>query len=385
MFVDASFSKTHGIGVGGMLVVEDLEGGSPLIETRVFEEKNNIRAELASTIWALETFKKEYGTAHCEIKLYSDCASVVNLVQRRKKLEANAYMSARTGAVLSNADLYKKFYKLHDEINPEIIWVKGHSPSSSHTHWQKKFASVDRFARAELKRIVSNGTKEIITSMDGTWEILDTVMTREGELSLLQKREAFLIKIGHRILMNSTLNLTEIALAKMGCELIEGVTNPRVLIGGLGMGFTLRAALDSLPPNAEIVVCEINPIVKKWCLGPMARLTDNAVEDDRVRIELEDVSVTIQKEIGRQGYDAIILDLYEGTFAANKNAEDPYYGKNALKRTKAAMRTGGNFCVWTEQVDIQFEKRLESLGFEVSRKKPGKGGPRHVVYLARVS
>ncbi len=220
--------------------------------------------------------------------------------------------------------------------------------------------------------------------MDGPWKVLDTVMTKEGELSLLQKGEAFLIKIGHRILMNSTLNLTEIALATMGCELLEGITNPRVLIGGLGMGFSLKAALDSLPKNAEVVVSEINPIVKKWCLGPMARLTDNAVEDDRVRIELEDVSVTIQKEIGHHGYDGIILDLYEGTFAANTNSKDPFYARKALVRTKAAMRTGGVLSVWTEQVDIRFEKRLESLGFEVSRRKPGKGGPRHVVYLARV-
>jgi len=209
-------------------------------------------------------------------------------------------------------------------------------------------------------------------------------MTKEGELSLLQRQEAFLIKIGNRILMNSTLNLTEIALAKMGCELLEGVAKPRVLIGGLGMGFTLKAALEALPKDAEVVVSEINPIVKKWCLGPMAGLTDNAVDDDRVRIELEDVSLTIKKEIGGRGYDAIILDLYEGTFAANTDCEDPFYAKKALDRTKAAMRPGGVLCVWTEQVDLRFEKRLESLGFEVSRTRPGKGGPRHVVYLARV-
>ena len=155
MFVDASFSKIQGVGVGGMLVVEDLDGDSPLIETRVFKVKNNIRAELASTIWALETFK-ERQAAHCgALKLYLDCASIINLVQRRQKLEANAFMSARKKAVLPNADLYKRFYELYDETDTEIIRVKGHSPSVSHTPWQKKFACVDRFARAELRRLVS--------------------------------------------------------------------------------------------------------------------------------------------------------------------------------------------------------------------------------------
>jgi spermidine synthase len=217
--------------------------------------------------------------------------------------------------------------------------------------------------------------------MSKPWETLDTVTTDEQDLCLLRKDNDFLIKIGNRILMNSALNLTEIALGKMACELLANTVKPKVLIGGLGMGFTLKAALDSLPKDARVVVSEINPIVEKWCRGPMAGLTENAVDDNRVTIKLENVSTTIENEIGSEGYDTIILDLYEGTFAANRHAEDPCYGKSALVRTKAALKPGGILSVWTEQVDTQFEKKLESLGFEVSRKKPGKGGPRHVVYL----
>jgi len=157
-----------------------------------------------------------------------------------------------------------------------------------------------------------------------------------------------------------------------------------VLVGGLGMGFTLRAALDQLPTKAEVVVAEINPVVVRWCQGPLAELTGRAVEDRRVSVVMEDVAAVIA-DAGRSGrpFDAVILDLYEGPRESGQGEGDPFYGRRALERTRAALAPGGVFAVWSEDADDAFEKRLAVAGFEVKREKPGKGGPRHVVYVAR--
>jgi len=152
-----------------------------------------------------------------------------------------------------------------------------------------------------------------------------------------------------------------------------------VLIGGLGMGFTLRAALDALPRRARVVVAEINQAVVRWCRGPLAGLTGNALEDPRASVVMEDVARVIE----RGGFDAIVLDLYEGPRQATQAAEDPFYGPQALRRTRESLTPGGVFAVWSEDPDPAFEKRLRTAGFVVERRKPGKGGPRHVVYLAR--
>jgi spermidine synthase len=121
--------------------------------------------------------------------------------------------------------------------------------------------------------------------------------------------------------------------------------------------------------------------VVRWCQGPLAELTGRAVEDPRVSVEIEDVAAVIA-EAGRSGrlFDAVILDLYEGP---REGADDPFYGRRALERTRAALAPGGVFAVWSEDADAAFEKRLTVAGFEVMRERPGKGGPRHVVYVAR--
>lgn len=215
--------------------------------------------------------------------------------------------------------------------------------------------------------------------MTRPWETLDGVETDEGRLELRRRGDDYVITVAGRVLMSSMAHLTEVAVAEMACREVARREKPRVLIGGLGMGYTLRAALDSLPKTARVEVAEINDAIVRWCRGPLAGLTRNALQDPRARVVMEDVALTIE----RGGFDAIILDLYEGPREAAKAEGDPFYGREALRRTRDALTPGGIFAVWSEDPDAAFEKRLRSAGFDVERRKPGKGGPRHAVYLAR--
>ncbi len=220
--------------------------------------------------------------------------------------------------------------------------------------------------------------------MTRPWETLDAVDTEEGRLELRRRGsdgDDFVITVAGRVLMSSMAHLTEVAVAEMACREVMNREKPRVLIGGLGMGYTLRAALDVLPRRARVEVAEINEAVVRWCRGPLAGLTRNALKDPRASVKMEDVAAVI----ARGGYDAIILDLYEGPREAARAEGDPFYGREALKRTREALTPGGLFAVWSEDPDAAFEKRLRAAGFEVDRRKPGKGGPRHAVYLARRS
>lgn len=220
--------------------------------------------------------------------------------------------------------------------------------------------------------------------MTRPWETLDAVDTDEGRLELRRRGEDdFVITVAGRVLMSSMAHLTEIAVAEMACREVAGRERPRVLIGGLGMGFTLRAALDVLPKSARVVVAEINEAVVRWCRGPLAGLTRRAVFDPRAAIAMDDVAEVISEAGTGQRFDAIILDLYEGPRQASLAEGDPFYGREALRRTREALTPGGVFAVWSEDPDTAFEKRLRLAGFDVERRKPGKGGPRHTVYLAR--
>jgi spermidine synthase len=212
------------------------------------------------------------------------------------------------------------------------------------------------------------------------WETLDAVDTDEGRLELRRRGADFVITVAGRVLMSSMAHLTEVAVAEIACAEVAGRERPRVLIGGLGMGFTLRAALDSLPRSGRVVVAEINEAVIRWCRGPLAPLTNHAAQDRRSKIVLADVAEVIASG---DPFDAIVLDLYEGPHMATQGREDPFYGPAALKRTRAALNPGGMLAVWSEDPDAAFEKRLRQGGFAVERRKPGKGGPRHTVYLAK--
>lgn len=219
------------------------------------------------------------------------------------------------------------------------------------------------------------------------WETLDTVETAEGRMELRRRgaqegKPDYVITVAGRVLMSSMAHLTEVAVAEIACGEVAGRESPRVLIGGLGMGFTLRAALDSLPRTGRVVVAEINEAVVRWCRGPLAPLTERAAMDFRSKIVVGDVAELIAAA-GKEPFDAIILDLYEGPRRATQGREDPFYGPTALERTRQALTPGGILAVWSEEPDAAFEKRLRTGGFKVERRKPGKGGPRHSVYLAR--
>jgi spermidine synthase len=218
------------------------------------------------------------------------------------------------------------------------------------------------------------------------WQTIDRIDSADGLLELRKRGERdFLILINGRVLMNSSANRSELALGERACKPVAVHPRPRVLIGGLGMGLTLRAALDALPASAQIVVAELNPATVTWCRGPLAGLTNHAVDDPRVSVVIDDVSAVIAKttKVGADKFDAIIIDLYEGPHAKTDAKNDPFYGSRALEQTAAALSGGGIFAVWGENPDAAFEKRLAAAGFIVERLRPGRGGMRHVVYMAK--
>ncbi|PNU20103.1 spermidine synthase [Geothermobacter hydrogeniphilus] len=220
------------------------------------------------------------------------------------------------------------------------------------------------------------------------WIILDRCeVDGEGTLELRRRGERdFLISIGAQILMNSCQQLSEVALGRLGCAGLESLAAPRVLVGGLGMGITLRAALDELPADAEVVVAELNPRIIDWCRGPLADLTAGAVLDKRVKVHLGDVTKLIAATAaGDPGgrFDAVILDLYRGPHAGTDRLNDPIYGSRAIERSRDALRSGGIFAVWGENYDAGFSRRLTAAGFAVRCERPGRGGYRHAVFLAQ--
>lgn len=213
------------------------------------------------------------------------------------------------------------------------------------------------------------------------WQTIDAQDTPDGRLELRKRGENdFLILINNRVLMNSCANRSELALGAMAASESAARPSPRLLVGGLGMGLTLRAALDALPKDAQLAVAELNPPIVAWCRGPLASLTNGAVNDPRVTVLHDDVSRVIAR--AENHYDAILIDLYEGPHSGADPLNDPFYGSRALAKTARALVAGGIFGVWGEAPDAGFEKRLASAGFTVRRERPGRGGLRHVVYIA---
>ncbi len=220
------------------------------------------------------------------------------------------------------------------------------------------------------------------------WQTIDSADTADGLLELRQRgMDDFLITIQGRVLMNSSASRSEVLLSKLACSSMSKTHSTRVLIGGLGMGYTLKSALDNLSGNARVIVAELNPIVVQWCQGPIARLTSSAVNDQRVRVETADVALLIRESAEKGGdnrFDAIILDLYEGPFEAARERGEYLYGDKALKKSWSALMPDGLFAVWSEDPDRAFERRLVKAGFSFTRHRPGRGN-RHVVYLAAKS
>lgn len=223
--------------------------------------------------------------------------------------------------------------------------------------------------------------------MTRPWRLVDAAETAEGRLELRQRGERdFVITVGGRVLMNGSASRSEEALAQAACAGLSAPSGrPRVLLGGLGMGLTLRAALDALPKGARVVVAEIDPTIVAWCRGPLAPLHGRALDDRRVEVRVADVAEVIAQAAAADrplaSFDAIVLDLYEGPRGAAQ-AADPLYGAAALEWTRRALAPGGVLAVWSEEPDAAFERRLTRAGFHAERRRPG-GGPRHAIYLAR--
>jgi len=218
------------------------------------------------------------------------------------------------------------------------------------------------------------------------WKTIESITTDEGVLELRQRDERdFLITVGGLVLMNSMANRSEVVLGQLGCKHLKDHPEPRVLVGGLGMGCTLRAVLDSLPVTAEVVVAELNPVVLDWCRGPLADLTGGAASDPRVHVEIGDVADLVRdasRSADTKKFDAIVFDLYKGPHYRTDKLMDPLYGSRAIENTRSALNPGGVFSIWGENYDEGFDKRLRTAGFTVRHERPGRGGFRHAVFIA---
>lgn len=219
------------------------------------------------------------------------------------------------------------------------------------------------------------------------WTLIDRAQIPggEGELRLMRRGDEFSIRLGNNELMNSRLSGSEEALATLSLERIQSRPAALVLIGGLGMGFTLRAALAVLGPQARVIVAELVPEVVAWARGPMAELHGASLSDPRVHIEEGDVARLVRS--GPSRYDAILLDVDNGPEGFTRDANDGLYTKLGLSAARAALKPGGLFAVWSSSgPDEAFKRRLRQAGFGVDeirvRARGLRGGARHLVWIA---
>jgi spermidine synthase len=218
------------------------------------------------------------------------------------------------------------------------------------------------------------------------WIQLDsaTIPGEGGELRLKQRGSEFSIMLGANELMNSRLSGSEEALATLSWERIKTHPKPRILIGGLGMGFTLRAALAVLPEDAGVTVAELVPAVVAWARGPMAEVFQGCLDDPRVGIHQGDVGEAIRA--GKAAYDAILLDVDNGPDGLTRKSNDRLYDFPGLRAARDALRPGGVLAVWSSGPDPDFTRRLKDSGFSVdavsTRANGKRGGARHVIWLA---
>ena len=219
-------------------------------------------------------------------------------------------------------------------------------------------------------------------------ELLGQALSRDGTvLKLVRRGGEYIILANGRSLMSSRMHGSEEALATFACQRARTLPRPSVLIGGLGMGFTLRATLDLLPPDATIVVAEIVPAVVEWNRGPLGPLAEHPLNDARVQVEVDDVAVTLSSRPGQ--FDAVLLDVDNGPspFAAETNA--CLYDDRGISIAFAALKMGGVLAVWSAREDRKFEQRLRHGRFNVEvervRARLKSGGPRHTIFLGHKS
>jgi spermidine synthase len=217
-------------------------------------------------------------------------------------------------------------------------------------------------------------------------ELIGTAEVPGGdELRLYRRGDDFIIAIDRNELMSSRMSGSEEALATMTCDRLRSAKGASLLIGGYGMGFTLRAALATLGPDAKIAVAELVPGIIEWARGPMAELAAGCLDDPRVELVLGDVSKAIGAATRR--YDAILLDVDNGPDGLTREANEGLYSAAGLARAKAALRAGGILAIWSAAPDARFTRRLAAAGFQVEevgvRARSNGKGPRHVIWFAR--
>ena len=220
------------------------------------------------------------------------------------------------------------------------------------------------------------------------FELLAEALSPDGTaMKLVRRGDEYIILVDGVILMSSRMHGSEEALATLACQRLRTLEQPSVLIGGLGMGFTLRATLELLPQDANVVVVELVPEVVEWNRGPLGPLANHPLNDKRVRVETGDVLVTLSSRHGQ--FDAVLLDVDNGpaAFTASHNAE--LYNHRGIAAARAALKKEGVLAIWAAQDDRKFQQRLRDGGFNVQVHRPRgrlkKGGPRHTIFLSHKS
>jgi spermidine synthase len=218
------------------------------------------------------------------------------------------------------------------------------------------------------------------------WELIDSsqVPGSGGELRLYRRGREFSIMVNGSELMNSRAHGSEDALAELACERIADFPSPRVLVGGLGMGYTTAAALRRLGAEARVIVAELVPAVVEWNRGPLSDLAGHPLSDARVAVREIDVIKVLKEAL--QSYDAILLDVDNGPEGMTRRGNDWLYSRAGIEVIFAALRPGGVLAVWSAGPDLAFCKRLAQAGFKVEevcvRARGHKGGDRHTIWLA---
>jgi spermidine synthase len=217
-------------------------------------------------------------------------------------------------------------------------------------------------------------------------QLLGETITPDGTTLRLTRRDAeYIILANGKPLMSSAMYGSEEALATFACRDARKLEDPCVLIGGLGMGFTLRATLDILPPDAQIVVAELLSVVVDWNRAELGPLASHPLKDKRVQIEISDVAVTLRSNIAR--FNAILLDVDNGPTAFTSTENAWLYADRGIAAAFAALKKGGILAIWSAREDSKFEKRLRYGGFTVEveqvRGRLKKGGPHHTIFLAK--
>jgi len=220
------------------------------------------------------------------------------------------------------------------------------------------------------------------------WTQIDSapVPGSDTELTLLQRNDDFAIRISdvQGDLMNSRMYHSEEVLAELGCTRLGSIKNARVLVGGLGMGFTLAAALRIVPTSAEVIVAELVPEVVEWNRGPLGQCAGRPLDDDRARIHQGDVVAFLKRP--EKKFDAILLDVDNGPEAMTASANGWLYTRGGLKTIYEKLRPEGIVAIWSVRADHLFTARLKKTGFKVQartvRARPGKGS-RHTIFVAQ--